>query len=540
MSCGKEKDYLGHIVGESEPLSSSVLLSPDTVGRVRAGSYVVVESRQGCLLGMVERLTAGSTLLSESATNFENVRGVIESYGPDLAFQGTYVRARVKWLSVLDDIKRGVLRAPKQPPLPGSSVYLAERGDLTQVFAPGGMRTWIRLGQLESGEVEYRVDASKLFRHLAILAVTGGGKSNTVCVIARSLVKEIGISVVVFDMHGEYGTLGLGETEAVLVRRPGIHPLALSFAELARLADLGPKASNQRRILRWAWKQARRLVLRGDAGAEEFVDLMKRLVEEAVARDEGGSAWLSGLLREGKVDEPPYMRNQTDSALQVVNRLDDILDAYGDIISPSTDERLDRVIWPGRLTVFDLSSLDENGADAVVSHYLRRLLHERKASTSTRGEEGYPLPTIVFVEEAHVLIPRERDTLTKEWAKRIAREGRKFGLGLALVSQRPKNVDQDVLSQTNNKIILRMVEPDDIRYVRSASEELSEDLASLLPGLNPGEAVVIGSMTRLPALVHVDRCPYKRAGGDVDLEALLREREEREKKPGGVPLEAVL
>ncbi|RLG85747.1 MAG: ATPase, partial [Thermoprotei archaeon] len=118
-------------------------------------------------------------------------------------------------------------------------------------------------------------------------------------------------------------------------------------------------------------------------------------------------------------------------------------------------------------------------------------------------------------EEAHILVHKNRTTLTKEVVARLAREGRKFGIGLCLVSQRPKNVDDNVLSQTNNKIILKLVEPGDQRYVQAASETLSDELLELLPSLNVGEAVVLGMMTPIPALIKIDKAEGKIEGSDV-------------------------
>ena len=514
---------LGTIVGESTPLKSLVLIDPRMWSQARAGAYMVVETHQGCVLGLLESLVSGSPLLPEHSTELEAVEGVVETLGESLRY---YVRGRVRWMSLVDDVVQGRVRAPKLPPVPGAPVYLASPGLLSQIFSPRDGGGWVRLGVLETAEVEYRVDAFKLPRHLAILAVTGGGKSNTVCTLARRIVGDLGMTVAIFDMHGEYGDLGLGESRATVIESPGIHPLSLRFAELLRLTRMSPSATNQERLLRWAWKTAVRLIREGDEGEARFVELMKGLVEEAPGYEDNPlTGRLATLVREGKVDTPP--RGLKPDVVQgVLNKLDDLEELYGDVISPRIDPRLEGVIRPGRLTVFDLSGLGEEGADAVVSHYLRRLLEERKAYKT--GSGGYPSPVIVVVEEAHVLVPRDRDTLTKRWATRVVREGRKFGLGMVLVSQRPKNVDADVLSQTNNKIILRMVEPQDISYVQSASEELSQDLADLLPGLNPGEAIVIGSMTRLPGLVKIDYCEHKRRGSDIDFTQELQETPDKE------------
>ena len=121
------------------------------------------------------------------------------------------------------------------------------------------------------------------------------------------------------------------------------------------------------------------------------------------------------------------------------------------------------------------------------------------------------------MEEAHILAPKNRNPSSKYWISRVAREGRKFGLGLCLVSQSPKSVDPDALSQANNMIILRLVEPQDQRHVQSASESLSEDLVKQLPSLNVGEAIVLGLMVKVPTLVKIDEFKGRTVGDDINI-----------------------
>lgn len=110
---------------------------------------------------------------------------------------------------------------------------------------------------------------------------------------------------------------------------------------------------------------------------------------------------------------------------------------------------------------------------------------------------------------------------------RIAREGRKFGLGLCVVTQRPKGLDKEILSQMNNMIILKLVEPEDQKHVQSASEALSSELMSYLPSLNPGEAIIIGNMTKLPLLVKIDKAKGKVQGNDIQVVDLWTTTEEK-------------
>lgn len=499
MKCpvGETGGPAGWIIGEATPLRSTVLFNPQSTPRT--GMYLLVETPEGCALGVVERIYTGNLLIQDRIRDAEDLQSL--SQYPDFKNRN-YTYGSVQWVSLLDPLVRsGTVRTPSMPPPPAGEVYAAGTSVLKQALTSGSGRGWVRLGTLASNSsVEFSINVNRLTRHLAILAVTGGGKSNTVCVLAHRIVGGLSGTMVIFDIHGEYAgassPIAPGRTR---VKQAKINPLALSFSELRRLARIPENAHNQERILRQAYAQLmddyRKGKLVGQiSSATDYLNLLKKYARSNAGQKSNNES-LNGLL----------------------NRIQDIEDYYLDVLDPMAPISLDKYVEPGMLNIIDLSDVDEYGADAVVSHYLRRLLEERKRWRITGGEKGYPVPIITVVEEAHVLIPREEDTLTRYWAGRIAREGRKFGVGLVLVSQRPKNVDQDVLSQTNNKIILRIVEPQDQRYVQAASEQLSEDLMSLLPGLNPGEAIVIGSMTRIPAMVKIDLCPVKTGGADIDV-----------------------
>ncbi len=488
----------GMVVGESTPQTSLVLFDKSSGHTPRVGMQVMAETWAGCVLGVVEKLWAGNPFLPGDVKNFRDAVSMA-SYR-DLGHT-MYLRALVRWYSLLNPLeKSGRVESPTMPPEPASKVYPVPQSVLEGIFAPKS-ESWVRIGKLVWADAEFRVNVDALTRHLAILAVTGGGKSNTVCVLVRRLVNDLGGTVVIFDVHGEYAE-GVVEDRQVKLK-PKINPVTMTIEELFQLAQIPENANVQRRILREAWEEVIGLYWNGKKGANEIMDALLAYLE-------------------AKHNELIVNKNKAEAMryLAVADKIKDMQRVYGGIIDGTAPLNLTDYIRPGYLNVIDLSSVDDSAADAVTSHLLRRILWERKMYV--REGKGYPVPIIAVLEEAHVLVPKDGRTLTKYWAGRIAREGRKFQVGMVLVSQRPKNVDDNVLSQTNNKIILRIVEPNDLSYVQATTEQMSEDLKELLPGLSPGEAVVVGMMTRLPAIVKIDLCEGKKAGGDVSLVKLWK------------------
>ncbi|MDD3408288.1 MAG: ATP-binding protein, partial [Methanobacteriaceae archaeon] len=189
---------------------------------------------------------------------------------------------------------------------------------------------------------------------------------------------------------------------------------------------------------------------------------------------------------------------------------------YGKLLDTNTGNILTQ-LKPNSCNVLDLGQVDENTAEVIVSHVLRNALKSRKNFIHENDVNALNIPVFFVLEEAHILAPQNRSTKCKYWITRIAREGRKFGLGLCMVSQSPKSVDSETLSQANNMIILRLVEPKDQQHVQSSSESLSDDLVGQLPSLNVGEALVLGMMTKIPTLVKINSFKGKNVGGDLDI-----------------------
>lgn len=463
---------IGICIGESSP-TEVAFISKNMPG---SGDYVVLEYDGMKLLGMVEALVRGSPSISGDILDPTVVERILGFEGAD----EQYVRGKVRLLGDVDS-----LQIPRVPPPPGTKIEKADSATLKKIFGSGT----IKIGSLLSHpDVDVLVDGNSMItRHLAILAITGAGKSNTVTVIVDGILHLKGMPVI-FDMHSEYTNAEFESGVNNIV--PKLNPVYLSANEFKILVDVGKDAYVQERYLRKAYLNARNDASEGRG--REFVKNVISALEDIRATE----------LEEGATS------SEKNALIGVINKVEDFELKYRGLVDAHAPDILDQFVQ-GKANVIDLGQVDEDYADVIVSHVLRKILHSRK--------DGSIPPAFCILEEAHILAPIHRHTLSKYWIDRIAREGRKFGVGLCLVSQRPKSLDTNSLSQANNTVIMKLVEPSDQRHVQQASERLSDDLLSQLTSLNIGEAVVIGPMTRIPALVKIDRFAGKLSGGDPDI-----------------------
>lgn len=181
----------------------------------------------------------------------------------------------------------------------------------------------------------------------------------------------------------------------------------------------------------------------------------------------------------------------------------------------STSTSIDALLRPRHLSDIDLSGLSDQVADYIAF----RLLSDIYEKVSN-GD--FPYPVFVFVEEAHRFIPYQGNTRSSRIIKKIAAEGRKFGVFLVVITQRPSKIHPDALSQCNSQIVMRITNPDDQQAIAKSSERLGEALLGDLPGLNTGEAVVVGEMTRAPVMMKVKRRRTLEGGSDIDIVAKMR------------------
>jgi hypothetical protein len=270
----------------------------------------------------------------------------------------------------------------------------------------------------------------------------------------------------------------------------------MEFSEIKKLANIPTNAPLQERYFRRAFFEAQKQVTDGVAVSNDFIEVLLNILNEMYFAGEDSK--------------------EKNKIMDVINKIEDLSVKYDRLLNTSVGDILNQIKL-GMANVLDLGQVDENTAEVLVAHIMRRALKSRKDYVKNNNDKALSYPVFFVVEEAHILAPQNRNPNSKYWITRVAREGRKFGMGLCLVSQSPKSVDGETLSQANNMIILRLVEPKDQRHVQTASESLSEDLVSQLPSLNIGEALILGLMTKIPTLVKIDEFKGRQRGGDLDI-----------------------
>ena len=474
---------IGVVIGESKPTE----ITAQSSRPLSVGEYVIIDSQEGKILGLVEK----SAISSEALTNVRNFDEAIESKEvAEINSRDKNYKVKIGILGFLEKLQKGHVIIPAVPPLPGTSILEATQKDLGMIFGPVG-NEWIRIGSLlRNSSIEAKININKIVsRHLAILAMTGMGKSNLVSLIAKHVATLNG-TLVIFDYHNDYENLDVAKMNYMVAK---INPRLLPADKLAEVIELRENADKQQRVLRESLTESARQ-------AKDF--------------------WAS--LEENVASFGRTTKGYADSASRVLDKIDDAKHRFSDILDPDCGDPVD-LIKEGRVNVLNIAELSERQANAGLSYYLQELLQQRKESVWERKGKSthkrsnkFLAPIFVIIEEAHVFIPKGEHTDTKYWASKVAREGRKFGIGLGVVSQRPRNIDPNVLSQMGSLAIMKIVQDDDQQQIASAAESLSKDLLSQLSSLNIGDAVFIGQWVNLPSIVHIDEVKSKRSGSDLD------------------------
>jgi len=180
---------------------------------------------------------------------------------------------------------------------------------------------------------------------------------------------------------------------------------------------------------------------------------------------------------------------------------------------------LPEIFKPGQCTILQLNEVDEHDQQVVVATLLRRLYKARMDTEKGKvhtGETYLPYPVFVLIEEAHHFAPGGTEVVSTAILKQVLAEGRKFGIGVGLISQRPGKLDADVLSQCQTQCIMRIVNEIDQKSVAAAIEGVGRDLLDNLPALSKGQVIIAGAAVNTPMICRVRQRITKHGGESKD------------------------
>jgi len=476
---------LGFVIGESKPTSVTAITSR----ALSVGEYIKIGTEEGEILGLVEKSSVSSAAFTD-VRNFDEAAESTEI--AELNKRDKTFIAHIGILGFLENLRKGKSIIPAIPPIPGTEIIPPSKQDLEEIFSPKN-KGWVKIGNLlRNKTVDAKINLDKIVsRHLGILAMTGMGKSNLVSLVTKQISKLNG-TVIIFDYHNDYTNLNIPKINVIDAK---INPRLLDADQLSDVLEIRESATVQQRVLRMAFTES----------VKKSKEFWKKLETEI------------GFIVDS---EDKKIKEIRSSAYRVQDIVEESQRRFEDILDPDMGDPIS-FIKEGRANILNISELSEKQANVALAFYLQQLLKDRKdASIAKHGKSKkirnykFNSPIFVIIEEAHVFIPKDHDTSAKYWAAKIAREGRKFGLGLGIVSQRPRSVDLNVLSQMGSFAIMKIIQEDDQRQIASATESTSRELIAQLTSLNVGDAVLVGQWTNLPSMVHVEEVKEKVMGSD--------------------------
>ena len=176
----------------------------------------------------------------------------------------------------------------------------------------------------------------------------------------------------------------------------------------------------------------------------------------------------------------------------------------------------DRKNSKSNVTIIDLSGVPFEVLSITVS-LISRLLFDYTYYYKKQHNDN-DMPLLLVYEEAHKYVPKSdlsRFKSSRASIERIAKEGRKYGISLAIISQRPSEISETIFSQCNNFIAMRLTNPDDQNYVKRLLPDSLGSVTDILPSLQSGEALLIGEATVMPSIILVDRCDHEPSSNDI-------------------------
>lgn len=549
FSFNDEGYALGEVRGVDTTKCVVRILSSEKLASTRVGHLITVQGRDvnEWLIGLIEKVWRNPVEPFGEANTEENEISNEEN-SAQITLLGTYI---AKYGEKNNHFTRAILSLP----------------DINRLIFPLEGQTLEQFMNIigETGEEEYKnaleigrysldrkakaiLDGDKLFqRHAALLGSTGSGKSWTVANILEQADKLNSSNIILFDLHGEYVELPYAQQLRVANASDlsksddGILFLPfwlLSFDEIQTLMidNKDQSAPNQSMAVYEAILELKKQTLekydKNDV-KERFTvnspipfdinDLISILKEKNEQEIETGEFYKSGDKKDQpKTIQGPLHNKLTRLLIRLKNKVEDR--RYGFIFqAPEGWNQYDSLYQiantllghkgnddynkPG-IKIIDFSEIPSDVLPIIISLVARLVYQIQFWSTPDEKTESRQ-PILLVCDEAHLYLPNSPEHITERRAvevfERIAKEGRKYGVGLFVVSQRPSDVSTTILSQCNNIISLRLTNDRDKSVVKSLLPDSLGGILDIIPGLEVGECVVVGDSTLLPTRVILNK-----------------------------------
>jgi uncharacterized protein len=458
-------------------------------GDIEKMEYIQIKHlHDGWVLGQVVDVQRKTDLTIEKA------KKISEGMNVDI---DEMVAATVNIVGFRDD--RGLLQVPRSPFKAGDMVFRA-RDELIKdcIGLKEHTKTGAYLGYLFGHDIRVEVDINAMVqKHVSILAKTGGGKSFLCGDLIEELMKH-DVTVMVIDPHGEYSAMR--DTGSSPKGGKDFHIKPQGFGEKIQEFSTDVSVNKSAKPLKFTLANidARELLgLTQIKNGKVFLTALRKAIDsvKSVKKDFG----LKDIIAMLEAEEDAA-NNSLIAELEYLNEVN--------IFAPQ-GTRIDELVIQGKMTIINLRGTPPDISELIVNRICTALFELRKI--------GKIPPMMLVAEEAHNWCPQQGLAASSKIFRTIAAEGRKFGLGLTIISQRAAKIDKNVLSQCNTQMILKVTNPNDLKAILSSVEGLSEGMEDDIQRLPIGVALIVGGNIQMPLFVEVRPRESRHGGESIEI-----------------------
>jgi len=390
--------------------------------------------------------------------------------------------------------KDGKIKHIRIPFDPNTEVLKADKEFIMDIVKLEKSEQGAYIGKLDGVDIPIYLDLVKLLtKHCAILAKSGAGKSYTVGVLIEEIM-ERKVPLLIIDPHDEYSTLKFendNKDDLEQLKRYNLKPKAYKIQEYG-----DTKLNNE----------LKKLKLSNVVSNDELIHLIPGKLSSAYL------GMLYSALR--NIDRPDFTsllleldKEESNAKWNLINIIEYLnnLHIFSDAPTP-----LNELIQPGVCSIINLKGINPDIQEIITYKLFTDIFQARKTNKIP--------PFFLVVEEAHNYCPERNfgETKASKVIRNIASEGRKFGLGLCIISQRPARVDKSVLSQCTTQIILKVTNPNDLKAISNSVESITSESEKEIQNLQVGNALVSG-VVDIPLFATIRPRKSKHGGRAVDV-----------------------